>query len=663
MKKSTKTALCAGLALVMGCFGLVGCGGETTVIDEYELSAYKGDAVDKKGNPYYNTSLFYTNSVQQGYADPQVLDNTAQDGYYYLFGSSGNFAAMRSKNLAEWENVGPTFMKKQQGDKSDDVEKSTWMHNWAPEVTYDPDTKLYYLFFSARPDVEDGEWNSADRTQNGVVTDRKGMIFNNYNMYVATSKSPTGPFMMVDFRDESSCGAESLHTYNTEPDKELTKEQVDSGEYAYVVKGEKYYEAAFPDPWAKFCLFSPDELSKVVQKNGIGAMGGKTIAAPDASYVATIDPHPFVDPVTKKKYLFFKSEDSGWNINIGVEMKDWLTPIWSTAKYITHSNFYTLDDWRNGVNRGVSYEITSCNEGPFVLHHKDKNGKDLYYFTYSANDYGSSEYQVGMAVSKTGPLGPYRKLTEAEGGLLLCSSSTDSDTVSGAGHHSFVTMGDQLFIVYHRHCDFVAGGDLRYTAIDEVKFITVSDKDGNDLEIPYVNGPTDSVQPLPEKYSGYKNVAPDATVTCTDTKAELEYLTDGLLSVHKVADEDFMSYIGETSIEKTSDITFTFDTPTSIRAIMVYNSVSRKSIFFDVSRIEVTDKNDKVRVIRDVKFDTDTYCTIGGQNNDTVMYVRSGAAAYAEFYDIEVKSVKLTVNVPAGQDDVRLSEIRILGKI
>lgn len=650
-----KTFIAVGLSItVLASIGLTACGKN---VDEYALSSYQGENKDSDGKSVYNTGLFYSNQVQQGYPDPQVFDDTSRTGYYYLYGTSGNFAAMRSKNLVEWENVGPTLYRTKQGDRSAEVERITWTNNWAPEVTYDEETKLYYIFFSATPEFADKEWNTVDQTLNGVVS--KSCL---YNMYVGTSTSPTGPFTVVDFSDATLSGGEgNVHSYNTTADKEITQAQAESGEYAYVLKDGKYYEAAFPHYWAKYCLFSPDELSKVMQKNGVGANGGSSIKAPSAGYIATIDPSPFVDPATGKKYLYFKAEDSGWNINIVVEMENWLKPKWETATYITHSNFYTLEDWKNGVNKGVSYETTYCNEGPFVLYHKDKNGKDMYYFTYSVNDYSTSDYQVGMAVGES-PLGPFRKLTEEEGGLLLCSSSTDSDSVSGAGHHSFVTMGNQLFIAYHRHRDFMTGGSDRYTAVDEVKFITITDKNGDELEIPYVNGPTDSIQPLPEAYSGYKNVASQASVSCTDASAELGWVTDGLLSVHKTANDTFMDYIQETYISETATFTFDFANDTSIRAIMVYNSAFEKTVFFNISKIEFTLADGSVRVIRDVKFDTEQYCTIGGQNNDTVRYVKSGAAAFAEFYDVDVKSVKITVDIPAGQEKVGISEIKILGK-
>ena len=271
-------------------------------------------------------------------------------------------------------------------------------------------------------------------------------------------------------------------------------------------------------------------------------------------------------------------------------------------------------------------------------------------------------YQVGMAVSEN-PLGPFRKLTEKEGGLLLCSSSTGSNTVSGAGHHSFTTLGDQLYITYHRHRDYLTGGADRYAATDEVKWITVKDINGEDMDIPYVNGPTDSIQPLPEAFSGYRNIADKATVSSDSEDAEISCLTDGLLSVHKTANQQFMDYIRETYIAKTTTFTFDFDQAQTVRAIMVYNSALEENIFKRISKIELTLANGNTRIMREIDFDIDQYCTLGGQNGDRILYVMPGSAAFAEFYDIEVKSVKITIEKPSNQEKVGLSEIRILGKI
>ena len=126
----------------------------------------------------YNTALFYDNSLQQGYPDPQVLDDTARSGYYYLFGTSGGFATMRSKDLAVWENVGPALEL-----TGNDEKRATASSLWAPEVIYDEETKLYYMFFSATPEADSAYTD---------MSAKEGIVPNShmYNMYVATSENP-----------------------------------------------------------------------------------------------------------------------------------------------------------------------------------------------------------------------------------------------------------------------------------------------------------------------------------------------------------------------------------------------------------------------------------------------------------------------------------------
>ena len=679
--KKLKALICTATALVL-CAGLfAGCAGGK----EYELSSYRGEQTDEKGEIVYNKSLFYNNSVHQGGADPQVLDDTARSGYYYLFTTAGSFHTMRSKNLTEWENVGPTFYQRQHQDNPEEVRKATASCMWAPEVIYDKETELYYMFFSATPESDYNYMTyKLDDNGNKVYTgDKSGEgLVNNchlYNMYVATSDKAAGPYKLINFGDEANCHKFQVagengtkiekgrvhQGWNTETGHELSQPEVDSGNYAYTLQNGKYYEAAFPHYYAKYCLFAPDELYKFNVKMGVGEEEGKIWGS---GYYGNIDPHPYVDPVTGEKYLYCNmSRPTGIMV---IHMFDWYTPDWDNAEIVAIDQYYTVEQWKEDratgstEHKGVSYETTSCNEGPHVIYHESatqEKGKGTYYLTFSVNNYENSNYRVATAIADS-PMGPFRKLTAAEGALVLCSGSTESDTISGAGHHSFVTMGDQLFIVYHRHTSFEVGGNSRYTAVDELKWIDVKDKDGKPLTVPYTNGPTDSIQPQPAAYSGYKNVAEGMTVTTDNDEVEdLGCLNDGLLSVHKSADTTFMSYIRETLITKTTTFTFDFEEARNVRAVMVYNSADYTQIFYNISKMEFVLADGSVRVIRDTKFDVDRYCKKSEYSGE-VEDIRSGVAAFAEFYDIDVKSVKITVDVPEGQDFVGISEIRILGK-
>lgn len=605
---------------------------------EIEISNYQSMDDDGLGGQLYNQNLFYTNSVQQGSADPQVLDDTARSGYYYLYVTA---SIWRSKDLVNWTEVNGLLVES----NNDEEQKVLANAIWAPEVLYDEEMGKYVMFVSST-----SETDNTYASGKGVV-DGGGYCM----MHVALSDSPEGPFRLVNFAKADSCGEENVRTYNTQRGIELTQEQVDSNEYAWVKEGDKYYQAAFPQYFAKYLLFDPEQMYIFLQE-----YGDLTLSSRNGVYAQdTIDPHPFIDPKTGEKYLYFTS--NSLRVMIVVRMENWLTPDFSSAKIVMAQDYYTVEDWEQGKNKGVSYESGVINEGPHVLYHEDTNGRGLYYLTYSMNDYGTSSYQVGIAVAEN-ILGPYRKLRLEEGALLLCSSSTESNTISGAGHHCFLTVGDQDFIIYHRHKDYTAGGGPRYTAIDEYKWITVKDINGNDMDVPYTNGPTDSLQPLPEKHSEYRNLADEATVSVSDDEVNADLVVDGLLTAHKTANATFMDYIQEAMITQKTTFAFKFDQAQTVRAVMVYNSHSEEFVFTNVDLIELVCEDGTIKTIHDVKFDTDRYCTYSGYENDELMYVATGVAAITEFYDTRVTEVRVTISVPEGQEAVGISEIRILGK-
>ena len=96
---------------------------------------------------------------------------------------------------------------------------------------------------------------------------------------------------------------------------------------------------------------------------------------------------------------------------------------------------------------------------------------------------------------------------------------------------------------------------------------------------------------------------------------------------------------------------------------MVYNSKMEDTAFTTVERVEfVCEEEGKevVRFIKDIQFGQENF-----QANDfdgAMYYVVPGSAAYAEFDELHVKSIRITVEVPEGQEAVGISEVRILGK-
>ena len=235
-----------------------------------------------------------------------------------------------------------------------------------------------------------------------------------------------------------------------------------------------------------------------------------------------------------------------------------------------------------------------------------------------------------------------------------------SQDITGTGHHGLVQAGDQLVMIYHRHNDPMVGGGPRNPAADEIKWITIKDKFGNDLDVMYSNGPTSTVQPKFEAFSEYKNIADEATISGHE---DVQHLNDGLLSIYKYLNDDFGQYIQETVITETTTFTLDFEEARTVRAVMVYNSKNEFTAFAKIARIEfvcIENGEEVVRYIKDVELSAECY-----QSNDydgSVYYISPGVAAYAEFDELNVKSIRITIEVPENQDSVGISEIRVLGK-
>lgn len=492
-----------------------------------------------------------------------------------MYVTYGNYC-YRSKNLMDWEDVGNTI-----------AGLSGWGDIWAPEVVYDEDTKLYYMFFSATPpDAGDVK----------------------YQMLLATSENPDHGFELQDFS--------GTHDYDTS---------------TYSQENTKYF---YLDP-AKYQAFA--------KKNG-------GVSSAVGEYERAIDPHPYVDGAGQK-YLLWTDNSQKPNRIFGVPMEnnDWLIPDWSKATVLTYANYYTVSDYKKAQIPIVSSSVTTIsdeygiNEGPELIYHNNK-----YYLTYSVGAFGDNTYQVRQAVSDS-VLGTYTKLKEDEGGILLKGYYQSGQGITGTGHHSFVTVGEQLYIVYHRHdtpynsSDKTGGGSSRNIAIDEVKWVT----NKNSLDVLSVNGPTQTLQPIMEQFSAFKNIAGEAKVS-GEGVTNLSYLTDGLLSIYGMDKES--------SISNTTTITFDFDTAKVIGGVMVYNSSDKDRCFRNIAKIEcVCIENGKeiVRTIRNVTFDSNYF------TDESVIL---GAAAYTTIEEWNVKSMRIAIEVPEGQSQVGISEVKILGK-
>lgn len=368
---------------------------------------------------------------------------------------------------------------------------------------------------------------------------------------------------------------------------------------------------------------------------------------PDMVKEHALDASPFIDPVSGDKYLYFSYYDD-YGIGsflYGMKMKDWLTPDYSTLTMISVPGYVSIEASKTGELDGRVTE-GYVNEGPFMIYHEGK-----YYMTYSAFGYTDPRYRVKQAVSDS-PLGVFEKISEEDGGIVISSDTANWNHIVSAGHHSFIQCGDELFIAYHTFKNRNSIAEGRALALDRI----VWTKNAAGENVMHANGPTWSVQPLPEFLSGYKNIAPQATVTADNTAegSDIKYLTDNLVKY-----QEFDMVTEYEAKGGTSTITFNWDTFKTVRGLMVYNSYDYAKTFVQIRKVELeyktADGKTATAVINNLPFDWSWNC------ETDVEFMRPGGAAIAEFKEMPVKSVKLYIDSAAGVETLGISEIFILG--
>lgn len=371
-------------------------------------------------------------------------------------------------------------------------------------------------------------------------------------------------------------------------------------------------------------------------------------ANPGLARTHALDASPFIDPSNGDKYLYFSYyNDYGEGSFIyGMKMKDWLTPDYSTLKMLTYPGYLTV---AGGVNNESKQKVSEggVNEGPFMAY---RDGK--YYLTFSAFGYQDDRYRVKQAIADS-PLGDFVKVDEDDGGIVVSSDVANWNHIVSAGHHSFIQCGDETFIAYHTFKNRSSIADGRALALDRV----IWTKNGEGVDVMHTNGPTWSVQPLPEFLSGYKNIAPQAKVTANNTKSDstTDLLTDELV---KYQEYDLVTEYAANGGE--SVITLNWDTFKTVRGLMIYNSYDYAKTFVSISKVEFeykkADGKTATAVIKNLPFDWDWNC------ETDVSFMRPGGAAIAEFNEMPVKSIKIYMTSASGADELALSEIVVLGK-
>ena len=334
---------------------------------------------------------------------------------------------------------------------------------------------------------------------------------------------------------------------------------------------------------------------------------------------------------------------------VGVKLKNPYEADWSTYTKIVEPGAINSS---NTILKPLTWEMfregLPIAEAPFVI---KSDGK--YYMTYSVNGCWNKYYNVCYAVSDS-PLGNFEKPYESGGmwtnlflgypGTNMSSSSVYKQWAgfaSGTAHHCFFMAGDQLMIGYHAHQnrDSNKGYTKRYFAFDYVHF----DKDG----VPFANGPTYSVQPLPEAISGYKNIAPLAKVkgdNVTNPKAINDNYIVDCYNLKTEAEREVTFGEGYAYIE------LKFDREYEIGGIAIYNSAYYDSALTELEYIDFGNGN----AINYPQFCTDQYV-----NEDTQFVFPCSAFTIEMINPFKADHVVICVKA---ENAAALNEIVILGR-
>lgn len=426
--------------------------------------------------------------------------------------------------------------------------------------------------------------------------------------FVARSASPAGPFEIVSNAENENRGDTEYSCFNTD----------------------------------EFSLFNNDEMAKWAEELGI------TLAEEDDYRLKIIDLHPY-QAENGEKYLYFKIEKGG--DLAGVKMNSWTEPDYSTLTVLAEAGKITPGGEVNALEGSAT-----LNEGTYVDEH---NGK--YYLTFSIYGYSDPRYSVCQAVSDS-PLGPFRKLTAEEGGMVLSADGGSMEKIAATGHHSFIEIGDKKYIIYHAYDNMACAGS-RYYCIDEIKWVTITDSTGEELDVMYCNGPTISIEPQLDINTEYTNIAGLAKAEATNVSEEsnTDYLNDGLIAVNMVTNAGFMEqYVKDCEFEDDTTITLTFDDWKAVRAVMVYNSNVTSYGFENVKSIVMTcalpDGTIFKGQIEDLGFDWEQYSAYDGAG------IIGGSAAIAEFDEMMVCEIEITIEKPDSNRGLSIPEIVVLGR-
>lgn len=612
---SIVVAICMLLAIPMS-----GCGSS---VEKVDLDAF----VQETENGAYDSSVFYKNESYLWGGDsgaiyvPEEQDEEYGGWFYQYMSEAGGLASplmydnntygasvavFRSKDMNEWELCGAV-----DNGLGMYFESDSWrqMYTWAPEVIYDAVSQKYMMYFSSASKVNDGSVPGAEYSSNATN------LFYRFYLGIAISDTPVGPFTLVTAKD-----------YYGEEKPNLNGDIIT--DINPPINIQKYFNLS--SEWT------------------------------------AIDCTPFVD-TDGTMYLYFSRHHSPnytGDQNIWcMRMKDYISPDYESLRKVTDTSGVSVEYIGGPVYDDSSYRVITqyngkevetdegaVNEAPQVIVHTSPSGVKKYYMLYAPHGVSYWAYNANVAVADD-PQGPWTKIPEEYGGVALGVDPTN-DFMTTLGHIDLVSAGDETRVIHWQsrspYSTDVDPGRIYATASMSWRF---DETLGYDM--PYVNGPTISLQPLPQVTTGYKNIAPEATVKAKGTDAK--YLNDGWFVT--------LPYVENCEYKQSEkmEITLSFEDYRSVRAILIYNSYHYEYAFAKVDKVVLharEDGKDIDYILSDLPFAQSNYSAEGE-------FMRIGGSSFASFNEIQVKSIDITITQklnPSAGKEIRVSDVVVLGK-
>lgn len=372
----------------------------------------------------------------------------------------------------------------------------------------------------------------------------------------------------------------------------------------------------------------------------------------DADYTHELDITIFIDE-DGQKYMYYAVRFNQMQYICGVKMTSPYEVDWSTKKELVKPGYLNSESMLRPLSWEMYMTGTQICEAPYMI---KSNGK--YYLTYSVNGCWNKAYSVCYAASNS-PLGNFEKpyssgkvwtnLLLGYPGTNIENSTVEnqwSGFASGTGHHCFFKMGDQIMIGYHAHQNRDWNSETKYTkryfAFDYLYF----DNQG----VPFCNGPTWSLQPLPEAISAYKNVAENAVVGINNVYNEIYVNDNYIVDCYNLSGENQKEVILG---KGTSVIELTFDKEYTIGGFAIYNSAFYGKQLSEIDAIKYVDFGNG-NAVYEPQFLVEEYV------NDNTKFVFPGSAYTVEFPNtFKASKVVVCFNLPNGG---QINEIKVLGK-